>query len=247
MNSIFISVRTNSTRLPNKAILNLCGKPSILYLIESLKGSKFANQIILCTTTRKDDDALCQIAQSNGIKTFRGSEEDKLLRWLGACREYNVDFFVNVDGDDLFFDHGLVDLCLSQEKGFDFIDGRGLYNDVYGIRASALESVCNLKKTDDTEFIRPHFIDPSRNFKVKKIQDVPSKYEKKNIRMTLDYIEDFEFFETVISHFQQAGTEPTFDKILQFLKDNPEVVEINWFREEEWKNNQTKMISRVVL
>jgi spore coat polysaccharide biosynthesis protein SpsF len=247
MNYIFISARTNSTRLPNKAILDLCGKPSILYLIENLKYSKFANQIILCTTTKKDDDALCQIAQSNGIQTFRGPEEDKLLRWLGACRQYGVDFFVNVDGDDIFFDHGLADLCLSQEKGLDFIDGRGLYNDVYGIRASALELVCNLKNADDTEFIRPHFVDPSKGFKINKLQDVPNKYNKKNIRMTLDYIEDLKFFETVINHFEQAGVMLTFDNILQFLENNPEVVKINWFREEEWKNNQTKMISRVVL
>lgn len=247
MKAIFISARLGSTRLPNKAMLSLCGEPSVQYLIRNLKSSKYADKIILCTTLNSEDDALCQLAEKNGIDFFRGSADDKLSRWLGACKKNNVQFFVNVDGDDLFFDTPLADLCLDCSNGFDFIDGRGLYNDVYGIRTTALETVCGLKSTEDTEFIRPHFVDPARGFKVKRIQDAPSKYQKKNIRMTLDYIEDLEFFETVISHFQQTGTEPTFDKILQFLKDNPEVVEINWFREEEWKNNQTKMISRVVL
>ena len=245
--AIFISVRSGSTRLPNKAMLSLCGEPSIQYLIKNLKSSKRANKIILCTTLNSEDDILCQLAEENGIDFFRGSTDDKLSRWLGACRKNNIEFFVNVDGDDLFFDASLADLCLDRSEGIDFVDGRGLYNDVYGIRASALKIVCDLKNTEDTEFVRPHFIDPTKGFKISKMQEVPNKYKKKNIRMTLDYIEDLKFFETVISHFKQMNETPTFDNILEFLQDKPEVVKINWFREEEWKNNQTKMIDRVVL
>tara|TARA_R100000008_G_scaffold85753_1_gene76538 strand:+ start:2914 stop:3657 length:744 start_codon:yes stop_codon:yes gene_type:complete len=247
MNSIFISVRTNSSRLPNKAILDLCGKPSIQYLIENLKNSKFANKIILCTTERQDDDILCKIAKSSGIKIFRGSEKDKLLRWLGACEQYGVEFFVNVDGDDLFFDFELADLCLSQSAGVDFIDGRGLYNDVYGIRAECLRIVCETKNSKDTEFIRPHFVDPKKRFVIQEIKNVPPKYKKKNIRMTLDYLEDFVFFESVIEHFKLSKTKMTFDGILELLKNKPELIEINWFREKEWRDNQNKMINRVIL
>tara|TARA_B100001248_G_scaffold259872_1_gene246821 strand:+ start:148 stop:891 length:744 start_codon:yes stop_codon:yes gene_type:complete len=247
MNSIFISVRTNSTRLPNKAILNLCGKPSIQYLIENLKNSKLASQIVLCTTTKKEDDVLCDIAEFNGIQFFRGSEHDKLLRWLGACEFYGIDFFVNVDGDDLFFDFGLADLCLSQSQNVDFIDGKGLYNDVYGIRTESLKTVCEIKNCDDTEFIRPHFLDPKKNFVVSKVKNVPFKYKKKNIRMTLDYNEDFLFFESVIQNLNSKKTKITFDAILNLLNEKPELIDLNWFREKEWKDNQTKMINRVVL
>jgi spore coat polysaccharide biosynthesis protein SpsF (cytidylyltransferase family) len=245
--AIFISVRLGSTRLPKKAILDLCGEPSIQYLIKNLKSSRHADKIILCTTLKSEDDVLCELAEKNGIEFFRGSTDDKLSRWLGACKKNNIEFFVNVDGDDLFFDTPLADLCLSQSTGIDFVDGRGLYNDVYGIRATALELVCKLKSASNTEFIRPHFIDPVKKFNTNKVQNIPNKYKKRNIRMTLDYVEDYKFFETVLKHFKQLNVAPTFDKILQFLQNNPEVVKINWFREEEWKSNQTEMINRVVL
>ena len=105
VNSIFITVRTSSTRLPKKAILKICDKPAIQYLIENIKKSKSADKIILCTSEESGDDVLCQIATDCGIDYYRGSLNDKLVRWRDACRKFDIDFFVNVDGDDLFFDY----------------------------------------------------------------------------------------------------------------------------------------------
>jgi len=240
MNCIFISVRNSSTRLPNKAILDLCGKPTIQYLIESMMNSRSADKIILCTSDRKEDDVLCNIASGCGIEYFRGSLDDKLVRWRDACKEYEVDFFVNVDGDDLFFDVDLADIVIDQYKNnpCDFIDGHGLYNDVYGIKATALNKVCEIKDSDSTEYIRLYFTETGI-FQTRKIKDIPTKYIKRNIRMTLDYPEDFEFFKRVI---EGVSLEPlTFDNILKFIYNYPETSCINFFLEEDWKINQEKI------
>tara|TARA_R100001460_G_scaffold36018_1_gene69250 strand:+ start:126 stop:866 length:741 start_codon:yes stop_codon:yes gene_type:complete len=240
MNCIFISVRNSSTRLPNKAILDLCGKPTIQHLIESMMNSRSADKIILCTSDRKEDDVLCNIASGCGIEYFRGSLDDKLVRWRDACKEYEVDFFVNVDGDDLFFDVDLADIVIDQYKNnpCDFIDGHGLYNDVYGIKATALNKVCEIKDSDSTEYIRLYFTETGI-FQTRKIKDIPTKYIKRNIRMTLDYPEDFEFFKRVI---EGVSLEPlTFDNILKFIYNYPETSCINFFLEEDWKINQEKI------
>lgn len=240
MNCIFISVRNSSTRLPNKAILDLCGKPTIQHLIESMMNSRSADKIILCTSDRKEDDVLCNIASGCGIEYFRGSLNDKLIRWRDACKEYKVDFFVNVDGDDLFFDVDLADIVIDQYKNnpCDFIDGHGLYNDVYGIKATALNKVCEIKDSDSTEYIRLYFTETGI-FQTRKIKDIPTKYIKGNIRMTLDYPEDFEFFKRVI---EGVSLEPlTFDNILKFIYNYPETSCINFFLEEDWKINQEKI------
>jgi len=240
MNCIFISVRNSSTRLPNKAILDLCGKPTIRYLIESMKRSDSAEKIILCTSNKQEDDVLCDIASRCGIDYFRGSLDDKLVRWSDACKEYGVDFFVNVDGDDLFFDVDLADLVIEQykKKHCDFIDGHGLYNDVYGIKASALNTVCEIKDSDSTEYIRLYFTETGI-FQIRRIEDIPIKYTKSDIRMTLDYPKDFEFFEKVI---EGVSPEPlTFDNVLEFIYNNPEVSQINFSLDEMWKENQKKI------
>mgnify|MGYP001491871988 FL=1 len=240
MNCIFISVRNSSTRLPNKAILDLCGKPTIQHLIESMMNSRSADKIILCTSEREEDDILCDIASHCGVEYFRGSLDDKLIRWRDACKEYEVDFFVNVDGDDLFFDVDLADIVIDQYKNnpCDFIDGHGLYNDVYGIKATALNEVCEIKDSDSTEYIRLYFTETGI-FQTRKIKDIPTKYIKGNIRMTLDYPEDFEFFKRVI---EGVSLEPlTFDNILKFIYNYPETSCINFFLEEDWKINQEKI------
>ena len=91
-------------------------------------------KIILCTSEREEDNILCDIATRCGIDHFRGSLDDKLVRWRDACKELqDVDFFINVDGDDLFFDVDLADIVIDQYKNdpCDFIDGNGFYNDVW--------------------------------------------------------------------------------------------------------------------
>ena len=240
VNSILITVRTSSTRLPRKAILDINGKPTIQYLIENIKKSKLADKIILCTSEEPDDDILCQIATDCGIDYYRGSLKDKLVRWMEACKEYNIDFFVNVDGDDLFFDYNLADLVIEQynEHPCDFIDGNGLYNDVYGVSIKALKKVCDIKDTDDTEYIRLYFTETNL-FDVKKINNIPEKYIKRKVRMTLDYKEDFEFFKTVIEGV--LPNELTLDNINNFLYNNPSIANINYFLDEEWKSNQEKI------
>lgn len=240
MNCIFISVRNSSTRLPNKAILDLCGKPTIQYLIENMMHSKCADKIILCTSEREEDNILCDIATRCGIDHFRGSLDDKLVRWRDVCKEYDVDFFVNVDGDDLFFDVDLADIVIDQYKNdpCDFIDGNGFYNDVYGIKTTALNKVCEIKDSDSTEYIRLYFTETGI-FQTRKVKDIPIKYIKGDIRMTLDYPEDFEFFKKVI---EGVLPEPlTFDNILKFIYNNPGVSQINFSLDEMWKENQKKI------
>lgn len=240
MNCIFISVRNSSTRLPDKAVLDLCGKPTIQYLIENMMHSKCADKIILCTSEREEDDILCDIASHCGVEYFRGSLDDKLIRWRDACEKYNVDFFVNVDGDDLFFDVDLADIVFDQYKNnpCEFIDGHGLYNDVYGIKTTALNKVCEIKDSDSTEYIRLYFTE-TKMFHVEKIKTIPSKYIKRDIRMTLDYPKDFEFFEMVIKGLSSKPL--TFDNVLEFIYNNPEISQINFFLDQDWKINQEKI------
>ena len=97
----------------------------------------------------------------------------------------------------------------------------------------------------DTEFIKLYFDNIKELIKTEKVKAVPAKYEKKKIRMTLDYSEDLEFFRTVVGHFRECSSPMTFDNVLLFLEQNPSVVGINWSREQNWRDNQTNMIKKI--
>ena len=201
---IFITVRSDSTRLPRKCYRNLGDVSTIEFLINRVKHSKFSDVIVLCTTTRSIDDELCEIAEKNDIKFYRGSYEDKLERWNGACKEFGIDFFVTADGDDLFCDPHLIDTAFEQAEDpkIDFIKCDGVIWGAftYGIRSTALEKVCSIKDTTDTEMMWVYFTDTGL-FEVRQLHPVDKKFMRTDIRMTLDYEEDLTFFTRV---FEQS-------------------------------------------
>ena len=114
-------------------------------------------------------------------------------------------------------------------------DGQGLYNDVYGFKSKTIENVINISRGDVVE---PHEIVSflqDKNFKIHKLKNKFDVFEKKNIRMTLDYEEDFQFFKTIIENLQE---DYTFEDILNYIDNNKSIKDINYFREVDWKNNQ---------
>ena len=247
--AIFITVRTSSTRLPQKCLLPIGDEKAIEFLIRRLKRSEEAEKIILCTTTYPQDDILCRIAEQEGILHFRGPEKDKLERWRGAAEKFGVDFFVTADGDDLFCEPELIDICFRQHKqtGADFIEQDNLIcgSFTYGIATKALQKVCEIKDTEDTEMMWVYFKETGL-FKVELLQDIPSIFHRPDIRMTLDYEDDLEFFRTVAENFLHQGRKDfTLWDIMAFLDAHPEVIKINQYLQEAFLMNQkikTKLI-----
>jgi len=235
LKAIFISVRTGSTRLPNKSILKIKDKYTIEYVIDSVKKSKYADEIVLCTTKRINDTMLCDIAEKNNIKFYRGDEHNKLKRWYSAAKKFNVDFFVTVDGDDLFYDAQLSDVCFEQAESGDVISGQGLYNDTYGYKTTTIKTILDLAKN---KVVEPHEVTgylKDTELKVSELVNVPDILKKKNIRMTLDYQEDFDFFKTII---ENINDDFTLNDVLSYIDNNKSVIDINYFRENDWKVNQ---------
>lgn len=247
--AIFITVRTGSTRLPNKCLLKINGKTTIEHLIQRVKRSKLKDLIVLCTTILPADDILCLIAENNGINFFRGAVEDKLARWLGAAEKYNVDVFVTADGDDLFCEPELIDLAFKQLQGNrgDFIEGEdipcGAFT--YAITVSALKKVCKIKNTEDTEMMWTYFKDTGL-FKCEKLLGVPVFYQRPEIRMTLDYPQDLDFFSKVITELSPINENFSLRDIINYLDKNPEVVKINQHLQKIFLENQ-KQKTKLVL
>jgi len=241
-NAIFITVRTASTRLPQKCLLPFGPGRTIEFLIRRLKGSRLADGIVLCTTEKAEDDVLCEIASREGIAFFRGSEGDKLIRWEGAAAKFAVEFFVSADGDDLFCEPELIDLGFAQyrETGADFIEQEGLIcgSFTYGIKTAALRRVCEIKDSPDTEMMWVYFKDTGM-FGCEMLRNAPDVYKRPEIRMTLDYPEDLTFFRTCAEHFWAQGRNDfTLRDVVAFLDANPSVIAINQFRQQAFLANQ---------
>lgn len=248
MNAIFVTVRTGSTRLPNKAKIKINGKRTIQRVVDRMKNSKFCDSIVLCTTEREEDDWLCELARDSGICFYRGSSEDKLERWNGACKEFSVDYFVTADGDDLFCEPKLIDKAFSQfadaesDVPIEFIKSDGIICGAftYGIKRSALEKVCEIKDSSDTEMMWVYFTETGI-FNVSELENVDRRFYRDDIRMTLDYKNDLHFFESVIEYYEKQGVyDYCLEDIVDLIDKKPELAKINIHLQEEWKKNQDR-------
>jgi spore coat polysaccharide biosynthesis protein SpsF len=249
---IFITVRTSSSRLPNKALMKICNKPTIEYAIDRAKQSTHADVIVLCTSTDSEDNALCELAHKNGIECFRGSLIDKIDRWLQAALEYEVDYFVNIDGDDLFCEPELIDMAFEQydKENHDFVkcDEENLVVGAFtlGAKTSAIQKVCEIKDTDDTEAAWLYFSEMDI-FKTSLLKRIPEVYNRPDIRATLDYYDDFLFFSNIIEHFgAQKKSRFSLLDVVKYIDENPRVLDINRNCQQKYLNNQQKLTKLIV-
>ena len=84
-----IQARMGSTRLPGKVMLDLCGKTVLERVVERVRKVKNIDEIVIATTTKKDDDIIVNKALKCNVKIFRGSEDYVLSRYYFAAKKYN--------------------------------------------------------------------------------------------------------------------------------------------------------------
>ena len=225
----FITARVGSTRLPGKHLLPVQGKPIIEHMISRVKQARRSHCTVLCTTAREEDDILQKIAEDCKIFAFRGHPTDILVRWLHASEKFHVEFIVSAEADDVFCDPECIDRIIEHyvHTGADYITCRGLPFGATptGIRVDALQRVCELKTADDTEGQERYFTKTGL-FKVAYIDVADPELHHPEIRMTLDYPEDYEFFRTVISHLFHGEYVP-LREIIKYLLMHPEIIQIN--------------------
>lgn len=248
--AIFITVRMDSSRLPDKTMKKILGKSVLEHVINRAKQTTRFDEIIVCTTQREVDNRIAETAVQSGVKVYRGSLEDKLERWNGAAKEYDIDYIVTFDGDDLFCDPYLLDKGAVQiaEGRFDFIElPHGLICGAftYAFTAKALEKVCEIKDSTDTEMMWTYFTDTGF-FRTGVLEGVEDIYFSDKYRLTLDYPEDFEFFTKVFEHFNCINNDVPLKEIVAYFKEHPEIPEINIGRQQEFLDNQKKKTKLVL-
>jgi len=245
----FITARMGSTRLPGKHLLPVQGKPIIQYMISRVKKAAKPRCVVLCITTLEEDGVLEKIANSCHIMTFRGHPTDILLRWLHAARKFHVDFIVSAEADDVFCDPECIDRIIGhyEKTGADYITCRGLPFGATptGIRVDALQKVCELKTDDDTEG-QERFFTKTGLFTVEYIDIGDPGLNHPEIRMTLDYPEDYAFFKEIISRLDQGRYIP-LREIIGYLLLHPEIIEINQGMQRIYENRYKTKYGTITL
>lgn len=223
-----------SSRLPGKVLLPVLKKPLLYYLVKRLKAVRLIDDIVLATTTNKDDDVLVDFASSNQIKIFRGSEEDVMNRVIGAAGHAGADVVVEITGDCPIIDPVIVDQTIRMFTNNDceyatnahirsYPDG--MDTQVYFL--SVLERSAQL--TDDPldhEHVTLHIRNHPELFKTLHLV-APLDQCWPELSLTLDELADYELIKKIIEYFGTENELFTCREAIELLRRNPQWVEVN--------------------
>lgn len=253
ISDIFIPARLDSTRLPAKHLKEINGQPVIKLLVNRLRSAKKIRKIIVCTTELPSDDLLVEFLDKEKIAYFRGNDKDILQRLLDAAKYFATDVIVDVEGDDIYTDPFYVDEIVKEMENsdYDFVSGNASTHDFgfqqgfphglvpAGIKKSALEKICQLKLTNNTETGYKEFFTRTKFFKCKYLFPSSDLQFDKNLRLTLDYQEDFDLAKEI---FTELGTDYSYLDILKLFEKKPSLTEITAPVIERWQKNYENVI-----
>ena len=225
-----IQARLNSTRLPSKALLPLCGIPMIVHVIERAKAIEGTSAVVLATGKGAENNPLEDIASGCNIQIFRGSESDVLERYYMAASETDCDYVIRITGDNPLTDHESASSALEHayKTGADHCTTSGipLGTGVEVIKKSALEKAYNEGiEPHHREHVTPYIKEHPELFRIEKyISSLKNPFN--DLRLTVDTSEDFAFMSRIYNELFK-GTPLRLEEVINLIRQHPELRLIN--------------------
>ena len=253
-----IPIRLKSERLPNKALLEISGRPVCFHLFDQVFASQFITnkkQIVVCTTDQNSDDPLVDLAVNYGCSVFRGHPHDIIDRFYSAMVEFNLDAVIQADGDDPLSSTEYMNLTMDTllaNKELDIVTVAGLplgcATKSFTKKAIAKVKSFYLTENNDTGFIY-YFTKTGLCNHLELICSNPT-HQYKNARLTLDYKEDFFVFKNIIENIKEESSNVALEKIVTYLTNNSDLAASNikidaeyWQRTREKASLQYRSLS----
>ncbi len=226
--TFIITARLKSTRLPKKILLKVKDQPLIVHMINRIKYSNKIKNIIIATSTNSQDDLLEEIAKKQNIDCYRGSEEDVLMRLLGAAEKFNLSSFLNMTADIPMIDPKLINTAIEVFNKINpdlLLFEKNSFGVCLMVKVSALLQVCNSKKDKNTEaWVK--FFKATKNINIH-IEKVSKENKNKFLKTSLDYFEDYLFIKKIFEELYKKNNIFFNKDISNLLTKKPHLKEIN--------------------
>lgn len=215
-----------SSRLAGKVLMPLAGRPALDWVILRARAAQVFAEIVLATTTERQDDPLAAHGARMGVRVVRGSETDVLGRYQQAAAESEAEIVTRITSDCPLIEPSVLASMAGRWKAphaFDVLTNavrrtfpRGLDAEMFtraALEAAAAEARDPAEREHVTVFL---YRRPERFRIVHVMQDVDRTHE----RWTLDTPDDH----ALLSRIFDAAPDPlalTQDRVVAMLDANP--------------------------
>ena len=227
-----LQVRLNSSRLPDKALVDIQGRTALEVQLARLDACPELDQIVIATTVNPRDDRLEQLAAKLGRPCFRGSEEDVLDRFYQAARQFEAGHICRLTGDCPLVDPKMVGRLarhyLALQPDIVYVNGGPTYPEgstgceffsFAALERSWQEAEDPVEREHVTQYIRRR----PGEFPAGRLAHDP---DLGRFRFTMDEPQDLEVIRLIIRELG-FGPEVGVPQICEFLREHPEVDKIN--------------------
>ena len=228
-----VQARMGSERLQGKVLKPLAGKPVLWHITQIFKNVSLVDDIVIATTTFKNDNVIEKLAIENNIKVVRGSVNDVLDRFRLATIETNADVIIRITGDNPCMDVNIIEKVIKAHLNskYDYTSNnlmrtfpRGI--DIEVINRKTLEKVWrNAVDMDDREHVTLYIKNKPDQFKLQNVVAC-ELYNRPELRLSIDTKEDY----LLVSHIYNNcyNKKPlNLDEIINYLDSHPEIKNIN--------------------
>jgi len=233
-----IQARTSSTRLPKKVLKPLPYDSDITVLQQVIRRTKKSNlidEIIIATTTDKEDQEIVEIAEKENAVWFKGSKNDVLSRYYYAAKENKLDIIIRITSDCPCIEWNIIDKTIAKhiKENADYTSNGEKKTYPHGLDVEVLSfdtlerAFCEAKEDFEREHVCPYVNTTNKEkFKIVSVE-APPELTAPDIRITLDTEEDYALLCAVFDYLYKQN--PYFDAfdIVNLFKEKPWLKFIN--------------------
>jgi spore coat polysaccharide biosynthesis protein SpsF len=247
--SCIVQARVNSKRLPGKILMPVFGKSLLQLLLERLKKLKTIDYLIVATTKHKLDDQTAKIAKLINVKIYRGDEHNVLKRYYDCAKINKSSIIIRVTADcpliDIKYINELLKIFLKND--YDYLSNLdlnylpdGFHCEIFNFRS--LEKAQKLAKSKfDREHVTSFLWSNPKIFSIHHYCGKKLKNHSKDIRLTLDYHEDYILIKEVFEKLYKKNKFFSLVEITAFLEKNKSFLKINEkYHKLQWKKFHSK-------
>lgn len=219
-----------STRLPNKVMKSINGKPMIEILLRRLARAQQVDEIIVATSDDPRNQPLSEFVRALGYRCFVGSENDVLDRYHRAGEMAGATTVVRITGDCPLVDPALVDEVIRRfnDAGVDYLSNvaPATYPDGLDIEVFSFAALARAALETDKQFDREHVTPYLREGDRFRQDAMQNDEDLSALRWTVDEPADFEVVLNVFAHFA-PDTDFTWRQVLALQRSQPQLFAAN--------------------
>lgn len=231
---VIVQARLGSTRLPGKVLLPLGEQTVLAHVVERCRAIESADEVVVATTVKPEDDPIVAEANRLGVKCTRGSEADVLSRYYEAAKAEQADAIVRVTSDCPFLDPQVSDqvirLFRNGSEAYDYASNtlersfpRGLDTEVCSFAAlerAHQEAVDQPYREHVTAYLHRH---PN----LFRLGSYAHPADCSRYRWTLDTPEDWELIQAMHRELHSPDRLFTWTEGIQLMEARPDIAALN--------------------